>query len=190
MHRTKSLIFSVLLFLWSERAFAFRYHGRVALGVYNSTEEFKNPGASSSHNDVRNLSGRFYLGLSELGSPKLDIVADVRDKHEFFGQLTKDQLSLEERNTFQVRQLSVGDPQVFKKGFYQLGRFSVLDAGSVFNDGMEIGWRTGVEKVAYLQDSMPRGMSNPTCKATPSPSKVDCTLLMRAKAVDGVGYFD
>ncbi|MCB0367179.1 MAG: hypothetical protein H6624_08205 [Bdellovibrionaceae bacterium] len=143
MLRVQWLFGSILILLLCEPAQAFRYHGRLALGVYNSIEEFKNPGVSSEHNDVRNLSGRFYLGLSEVGSSKFDITADVRDKHEFFGKLTKDQLALEERNTFQVRQLSIGDPQVFGRGFYQVGRFAVLDAGSVFNDGIELGWRTG-----------------------------------------------
>ena len=149
----RQLVWGVSLFfllLTTSKAFGFRYHGRVALGVYNSVEQFKNPGFSSEHNDVRNLSGRFYLGLAELGPTDMEFVADLRDKHEFFGQLTKDQLSLEERNTFQVRQLSVGDPKAFGRGYYQLGRFSVMDAGSVFNDGLEMGWRNASWKTGLF----------------------------------------
>jgi hypothetical protein len=143
MRRTLRLTFLFLIFATAPRALAVRYHGRLALGLYNSTEEFKEPGVSAAHNDVRSLSGRFYLGLADLWSPKLEFNADVRDKYEFFGKLAQDQRSLDDRNTFQLRELAVGDPRAWGGGYYQLGRFAVLEAGGVFNDGAELGWRSG-----------------------------------------------
>ncbi|MCC7405791.1 MAG: hypothetical protein IT288_15430 [Bdellovibrionales bacterium] len=143
MRRILKLTFLFLFLVTAPTAGAVRYHGRLALGLYNSTEEFKEPGVSAAHNDVRNLSGRFYLGIADLWSPKLDFAADVRDKYEFFGKLAQDQRTLDDRNTFQLRELAVGDPQVLGSSFYRLGRFAVLDAGSVFNDGIEVGWRRG-----------------------------------------------
>lgn len=116
-------------------AVAAKVHGRVEAGALASTERFTTISSGSDKNDTLVSSGRFYLGVSEIGEARWEFKMDVRDKYDFFDKLNREQLQLDAKNSFQVREMHVRQPVHTASGWgYSLGRFSVTEAGT-FTDG-------------------------------------------------------
>jgi hypothetical protein len=110
-------------------------------GAYLAKENFSDATTETSTNDNTIISSRFYLDVSQLGSQNLETTFDIRDKHDFFDKLDRERLELKAKNRFQLRQMSVKLPN-HDLGFYgTFGRFPVLEAGAVYTDGVELGWR-------------------------------------------------
>lgn len=104
-----------------------------------STERFDDvTDTGSDKNDFQTISTRLFLKGEGLGNSNWETITDLRDKHDFFDKLNREKLQLDERNQFQVRQLSarVSNPNQFF-GF-QVGRFPVYEVGSTFVDGLQI----------------------------------------------------
>lgn len=125
------------LLLFSHTSKAALITGRLSVGGYISKETISAPGETSGTNDFATVSSRLYLKVQNLGG--LDFVTDLRDKHDFFDKLSADRRSLKDANDFQVREASARYPNPGGVFFTSLGRFSILEAGSVFVDGIELG---------------------------------------------------
>jgi hypothetical protein len=117
------------------------YHGRVTTGGLLSKESFLEESAGSKSNDVAVISNRFYLNIANIGRQQFGFVADLRDKHDFFDKLDREQLELKGQNSFQMRQLYLRYPNPGGGFFSNLGRFSAFDSGVVYVDGAEFGYR-------------------------------------------------
>jgi len=144
--RTPSLLPSLLL-LASPAALALDYQARFTAGGYLSQEDFAatsdlSPGDTT--NDFATFSTRAYFRASNVSKYRLQLTADLRDKHDLFDKLDAERLALIGNNTFQLRQLSASNGTEESSSdtfFYTFGRFSVFDAGAINNDGLEAGWR-------------------------------------------------
>jgi hypothetical protein len=132
-----TLIFTIILF--SHNSFAEKYHGRFTLGSFVAKETFTTQTAGISSNDFNIISSRFYIHISDIGKSKHIFVADIRDKHDFFNKLDKEQLELTSDNQLQFRQFYITKPSSRNKFNYKLGRFSVTEAGSIYLDGAQAG---------------------------------------------------
>jgi hypothetical protein len=129
------LVLLSLLSLVSRPAGAVLMTGRFSVGGFASQETFKDNQSGSTSNDFETFSTRMYLKLQKLGA--FDAVLDLRDTHDFFDKLDAERLHLVGANSFQVREADIRYPS---PGFYtNLGRFSILEAGSANVDGAEVG---------------------------------------------------
>jgi hypothetical protein len=115
--------------------------GRFTFGAYYAQEKFSEADPFlGDRNDVQTASGRAYLRVSQIANADDSFVVDLRDKHDFFDKVEKEQLQLTDSNEFQVRQLSYGTDQ---KGIgYRVGRFPIYDAGAANVDGASVNYRT------------------------------------------------
>lgn len=113
--------------------------GRFSTGGYISRENFSDVSQGSTSNDFETLSSRLYLNLQRLG--EFTATIDLRDKHDFFDRLDAERLQLKGSNTLQVREADVKYPNKNGPLYLSLGRFSLIEAGSVYVDGLEVGNR-------------------------------------------------
>lgn len=126
------------------------YDGNVLTGGYLSLEKFSEPQNNGSmSNDVTTYSSRFSLDINHLTDSDLETNIDLRDTNDFFDKLDTQNLQLTDSNHFQLYQLYLKNKR--NHGFYwELGRFAIPEAGSVFTDGVETGmawspaWRTSL----------------------------------------------
>lgn len=123
------------------KVFATKTNGRITLGGVAITERYKSDAFGSTSNDYLLGTSRFFYKISDLGDDRWELTSDLRDKHDFFGKLNKEDLLLQSKNDFQVRQLSAR--WINPKGAYsaQFGRFQLPEAGAVFVDGAEAEYR-------------------------------------------------
>lgn len=148
MNNTILIFASLMSYFWlicPTSAFAYKSTGRIILGGVAITERFSSDQFGSTSNDYLFGSGRIFYKLTELGDSHWELTSDLRDKYDSFGQLNRDQLTLEGKNEFQIRQMSARWPN--KDGRYgiQMGRFQLPEAGAVFVDGAEAEYRFNVE---------------------------------------------
>ncbi len=132
----RSFYFVIATLISIEAALATEVNGRFTIGGFVATEQINLPIGLAGRNDVETLSTRIYLRINDWKKIGSEIVTDLRDKNDFFGNVDKENLKLTPANNFQVRQISALLP--FGKLFAKLGRFSVNEASSVV-DGAEIG---------------------------------------------------
>lgn len=142
--RACALASILLISLAIERAEASITTGRFSFGGYISRENLSNTGDSASSNDFETLSSRVFLNIRKLGN--FDFTADLRDKHDFFEKLAAERRSLTGGNDFQARELNLKYPNRERSFYGSFGRFALPDAGSVYVDGAELGWRFGGEQ--------------------------------------------
>ncbi|MGZ3799487.1 MAG: hypothetical protein ACXVCL_04985 [Bdellovibrio sp.] len=109
------------------------------------TERFATDQYGSTNNDYQLATGRFFFKATECGDSLWDFTFDLRDKYDSFGQLNREQLTLEGKNEFQARQLSAKWPNKNGSVSFQIGRFQLPEAGAVFTDGIETEYRTSPE---------------------------------------------
>ncbi|MBT7608454.1 MAG: hypothetical protein HN576_01780 [Bacteriovoracaceae bacterium] len=131
------IFFIFISFYCSQIALAAKYHGRFTAGSFIAKENFTTQTAGINSNDFNILSSRLYLHLSDLGSEKYIFVSDIRDKHDFFNKLDKEQLELTSKNQLQVRKFYIQKGGTRDKQRYKLGRFAVTQAGSIYLDGAQ-----------------------------------------------------
>ena len=131
----KSLIISS--FLFSPTTFA-DYYGRFISGGFLSKEVFRNS-QTDRYNDVSILSQRLFVNFDRILGSSSEFTVDIRDKHNFFEKLDNERLQLTGKNHLQVHQLQFHKTQ--SKGInYSLGRFSIIEAGSNYTDGLDFGF--------------------------------------------------
>lgn len=126
-----------------QSVFAYNYYGRASFGGYNAMEKYKGDLQSDESFDVRTLSTRLFYEGTEFWDPDADntFTADLRDKHDFFEKNDREKLELTEKNSFQVRTLSLRTRPEGEKIAYQIGRFTVPYAGTVHTDGAHVAYR-------------------------------------------------
>lgn len=130
----------LFVFSSSQLAFAYNDNGRISFGGFNSTEKYKDELGRSQTLDVRTLSTRLYYEGTNFWDPGAEnqFVADIRDKHDFFEKNDREKLELTDKNSFQVRTLSLRTRPEGEKIAYQIGRFAVPYAGAVYTDGAHL----------------------------------------------------
>lgn len=122
-------------------AYGKRVNGRITFGGYAANENFSDEDSGSTRNDFLTTSGRLFLEASELGEREnWSTTLDLRDKHDFFDKLDRERLQLTDHNTFQVRQMSGRYGREGRRGFFEFGRFPLIDAGNVQCDGAAVGF--------------------------------------------------
>jgi hypothetical protein len=121
--------------------------GHFTAGGYIATERFSNTDGGSDNNDAEMFSGRLYMHISDIGNKPWEVIADLRDKDDFFDKADRERLQLTGRNTFQAKEL---DAKYTGKAWAgTVGRFPLLEAGAVGVDGGLLqkihskSWRTG-----------------------------------------------
>lgn len=129
---------------------AAKIHGRLTIGGYAAQERFVDDTGGSNANDVLVFSSRLYYRASELGeNGAWEWTSDFRDKHDFFDKLDRERLQLTDRNTFQLRQLSLKFAPKSTRTSATAGRFQIPEAGAAAVDGAQLehrsasGWSTG-----------------------------------------------
>lgn len=120
---------------------AYDYAGRLALGIYQSKEQFTEPSAGSATNDQGKVLASAYLDLTKIGPFSNQITIDFRDRYEQFGAIDAAAPRLIPSNEPQLRQLAVKNPYMSGKLYWAIGRFPVVDAAVLGNDGAEFGYR-------------------------------------------------
>ena len=141
------------------------YAGRLTSGGYLSQEKFVDTNDGSTRNDFFTLSNRLYFNAYDLGSSNYDFVSDLRDKHDFFDKLDKERLSLNSTNAFQLRQLSLSNPNENGRTFWTMGRFPVAPAGSVDTTGVNLSGTGGKGSInrAVKRDFMLSNFDRTSC---------------------------
>ncbi len=129
-----------ILMISSGVAHATEVYGRFTFGGFVSKEIF-NDDAQGTSNDFMTASGRMYLNIQQWGP--FDAVFDLRDTNDFFDRLDAEQLHLTGSNSFQIYEADIRYPNKGGAFYANLGRFSILEAGSAFVDGLEAGERFG-----------------------------------------------
>ncbi|MGZ3690189.1 MAG: hypothetical protein ACXVAX_01720 [Pseudobdellovibrio sp.] len=143
-------------------AFAVNTTGRIILGATAITERYSNDDFGSNSNDVLLATTRYYYHVFDVGADKWDYVLDLRDKQDNFGKLNKDQLQLQQKNDFQVRQLSARWLNPDGQYDAQFGRFQVFESGSIYLDGALGEYRFTPEwKAGLLAGLNPKDIEKP-----------------------------
>jgi hypothetical protein len=130
-----------LAFLQPTSALAVNYFARFMFGSYLANEQFTTAPDGQFNNSFATFSSRMYFRASQLTPENLEVIADVRDKHDFFDKLDAQRLQLTAANTLQLRQLAIRENNETGSLYAQLGRFPVQEAGDVNCDGVEAGYR-------------------------------------------------
>lgn len=142
-------------------ALAIKTTGRITLGGVAITERFNSQEFGSSSNDYMLGSARLFYKISELGEDHWELISDLRDRHDFFGKLNKEQLQLEGKNDFQVRQMSARWLNPKGNSSATLGRFQLPEAGAVFVDGAEYEYRISSPwKAGFFGGYNPKSVEN------------------------------
>lgn len=131
--------------LVSERALALSVLGNLRLGGYTRTVEFDQPIDGATSNDEKVMSAQLKMDVTDFDSKNDVFVIDMRDKLDSYGKLDKQNLSLTTYNRFQVREMSFKRPWEYNKFYFTLGRFSLIEANILDNDGAEFGYRLSKE---------------------------------------------
>lgn len=138
---TSAFCLLLCLAVFSAEVSASTYVSRITLGSFISNETFNKALDGQNENDFAIISSRFFIKATEVGAPRLELTADIRDKYDFFEKLNKELLTLTGQNTLQARQLSVKYPNETRTWYAVVGRFPVTEAGAVYLDGAELGCR-------------------------------------------------
>ncbi len=167
---------------------AAKTHGRITIGSTAITERYKSNNFGSTANDFLIASARFYYKISELGDDKWEIVTDLRDKNDFFGKLNQEQLQLDAKNEFQVRQLSARWINPAGSWSSQMGRFQISEAGAVFIDGADTEYRINPEwKTGFFAGLNPKSIERSYLEFDPNAQQTGTYLTYQSKDRDWDG---
>lgn len=135
---TKSslLLFSILFTTSSQAS----YYGRFISGGFFSKEVFRSS-QLDRYNDVAILSERLFVNFDKILDSNQEITLDLRDKNNFFDKLSSERLRLTARNKLQLNQFNVHNSGSSEGGTYSFGRFPISEAGAIFVDGLDLGFR-------------------------------------------------
>jgi hypothetical protein len=126
----------------SGAAHGMTYTSQTSFGAFVSDENFAEALDGQTKNDFYLLSARYFIKATDIGSRHLEFITDVRNKYDFFENVDKELLTLTGANTFQLRQLSVSQPEDVRGWGWTVGRFPLSEAGAINVDGGEAvyGW--------------------------------------------------
>lgn len=180
------LLFCIgLSVLKTNTAFATKTSGRISLGATSVSEKYAQSTSGSTTNDILIASGRFFYKIIDLGTDKWEIVTDIRDKNDFFGHLNKDLLQLDSKNDFQIRQLSARWLNPAGAISTTMGRFQVLEAGSVFVDGANLEYRITRElKTGIFAGLNPKKIESPNLEFQQDAQEAGLYLTYQSKSRD------
>lgn len=116
--------------------------GQFRLGSYTRSVDFEQPVNGETSNDESVYSLQLRTEIYNFNSNDDVVLMDLRDKYDSYGKLDDSNLTLENYNRFQVRELAYKRPWETNKFYFTLGRFSLPEANIFDNDGAEIGYRT------------------------------------------------
>lgn len=131
----------LVLTLFAENLWAISVLGNLRVGAYTRTVEFEEPVNGEETNDEQVMSAQLKMDITDFDSKSDSFVIDLRDKIDSYGRLDKQNLSLETYNRFQVRELAFKRPWENNRFYFTLGRFSLIEANVIDNDGAEVGYR-------------------------------------------------
>ncbi|MEQ1723119.1 MAG: hypothetical protein ABL930_08070 [Pseudobdellovibrio sp.] len=160
MNLSKSRLFlKLIIILFCQNAIAIKTTGRIILGTAAVTERYASNAFGSTSNDLLVVSSRVFYKISEVGEDKWEYIFDLRDKHDFFGKLNKEQLQLESKNEFQIRQMNARWLNPQGSWAAQFGRFQVFESGSIYLDGFATEYRFNPEwKTGLLAGLNPKSV--------------------------------
>jgi hypothetical protein len=135
------ILLGLALGVESQPLLAMDYHIRALGGVYQSTETTIEPVDGSTQNDAQAALGSLYLDMRKLGPLNNQFTFEFRDRYDSFGNLDQDQPKLVVSTEPEVRQLVLRYPNAKGSIYGAVGRFPVVDAATIANDGLELGFR-------------------------------------------------
>ncbi len=125
----------------SHEAKAIGVVGNFRLGLYSRTVEFDPAINGDTSNDEQVVSAQLKMDVNDFDSYNDTFVIDMRDKMDSYGKLDSQNLSLQNYNRFQVREMAFKRPWEYNRFYFTLGRFSLTEANIIDNDGVELGYR-------------------------------------------------
>jgi hypothetical protein len=125
----------------ADRLLGMEYHLRALAGIYRSSETFKAPVDGSEKNDSQAALGSLYLDVKKILSSENRFTLEVRDRYDSFGNIDQEQTRLVTSTEPEVRQLVFRVPNSNGRFYGSIGRFPILDAATIANDGVEGGMR-------------------------------------------------
>ena len=125
----------------SGRAYAVDVLGTARVGAYTRTVQFIDEINGETNNDENVFSAQLKAEIYDFNSRDDTFVMDIRDKVDTFGKLDQQNLSLETYNRLQIREMAYKRPWETNRIYFSLGRFSLIEAAIIDNDGAEIGYR-------------------------------------------------
>jgi hypothetical protein len=136
---TQKVFLLLLFFLCAERASA-SYYGRFISGGFFSKEVFRDS-QTDRYNDVAILSERLFVNFDKIAETNTEFTVDIRDKHNFFDKLNSERIKLISDNKIQLDQFNLHSMNSDSPVSYTVGRFPLSEAGSVFVDGVDLGFK-------------------------------------------------
>lgn len=138
-YKSSILLFIILL---SPSSFA-SYYGRFTSGAFLSKEVFRTTQVDR-YNDVAILSERLFVNFDKIADGNNEFTVDIRDKNNFFDKLNNERLKLIAKNKLQLYQLNLHNSAGSDGIDYSLGRFPLSEAGAIFVDGADLGFKKSV----------------------------------------------
>ncbi len=135
----KNGLILLVVVLFTTRSHA-SYYGRLISGGFFSKEVFRSS-QLDRYNDVAILSERLYVNFDKILDTSHEFTVDLRDKNNFFDKLSNERRQLVAKNKLQLYQFNLHKSGLNEGVDYSLGRFSLSEAGSVFVDGLDMGFR-------------------------------------------------
>jgi hypothetical protein len=168
-------ILSVFLALIAGKARAVSVLGNLRIGAYTRSVEFDEPVNGELNNDEQVTSAQLKMDLTDFDSASDGFTVDMRDKVDSYGRLDTQNLALDTYNRFQVRELAFRRPYDYNKFYFSLGRFSLIEANVLDNDGAEFGYRWSREsRLSVFAGVAPKDVITPYY-ITPNTTSVDNT---------------
>ncbi len=130
-----------LAFATAQSAKAVEASGQVRVGGYTRSVEFAEPIDGESSNDEKVYSAQLRMSIYDFSSHDDTVQIDLRDKVDNYGALNSENLTLENYNRFQAREVAYKRPWESNRLYFTLGRFSLIEANVLDNDGAEVGYR-------------------------------------------------
>ncbi len=157
-----AIILSSTLTLITGEAAAVSVLGNLRVGAYTRTVEFEEPVNGSTDNDEQVISAQMKMDVTDFDSKSDAFVIDLRDKIDSYGRLDTQNLKLDTYNRFQVREMAFKRPFEYNKLYFTLGRFSLIEANVLDNDGVEIGYRWSKEsRISVFGGMAPKDVITP-----------------------------
>ncbi len=120
------------------------YYGRFISGGFFSKEIFRATQVDR-YNDLAILSERLYVNFDKiLGSSNGEFTVDLRDKNNFFDKLDSERTKLIAKNRIQLHEFNFHKDSVGEGTSFSLGRFPISEAGAIYVDGVDFGFRKNI----------------------------------------------
>ena len=141
MRAPTHLLFGVIISGTTPPLRAMDYHLRALTGIYRSSETFKTPVDGTKKNDSEAALGSIYLDAKKIASGDNRFTFEFRDRYDSYGNIEEGQTRLVTSTEPKVRQLVFRLLNSSGKFYGAVGRFPILEAATIANDGAEGGMR-------------------------------------------------